>query len=86
MVEYLFTASGQLLAPSAVAAGADGTPVILQSGLVGGVYYTGRPDLTVGALFNGAFFRKTVNYSDGSSAIEPPETVLAGQIAARYFF
>ena len=81
MIEYRLNVLGE----PAVGDG-DGSIVQVTNALNLGVYYTGRHDLSVGAIFSAAFGFNEVLYSDGTSALYPPTTVITGQIAARYFF
>jgi hypothetical protein len=86
--EYLLTVSGEPPSSTAAQGGADGTVVTIQSGVVGGLYYTYHQDFTLGLLFSGTFYTQSINYSDPTipTAVLPPETALAFQTSARYFF
>jgi hypothetical protein len=86
MAEYLFTITSEPAAASTGTMGVDGTSVTLQHDFVFGAYYTGRADFTVGALLRFTNATSTTSYSDGTSAVGAPVRVLAGQVAARYFF
>jgi hypothetical protein len=86
MAEYLFTVTREAPTTSSDALGVDGTSVTLQHEFVFGAYYTGRADLTVGALFRFTDITSTTSYSDIPSVSGPPVRILAGQVAARYFF
>jgi hypothetical protein len=66
--------------------GGDGTVLNVTNSLIAGVYYTGRRDLSVGALLNATFIYATELYSDGSSALGPPITIVTAQATARYYF
>jgi hypothetical protein len=90
MAEYLFTVTVEkTVTSSANAAGAvadDNTLLTLRNAVAGGVYYTGRPDLQIGALFGATFDHVTTTGSDGSTSAQPSLTRLAGQVTGRYFF
>jgi hypothetical protein len=64
----------------------DGNIVRVTNSLSFGVYYTGRHDLSLGAIFSSAFGFNEILFSDGGSQLYPPTTTLTGQLAARYFF
>jgi hypothetical protein len=90
MAEYLFTLIDETTVSSQMNAmdqTADtNTLLTLENAAVFGAYYTGRRDLTVGALFSATFDRITATGSDGTALAQPPVTRLAGQVNARYFF
>jgi hypothetical protein len=86
MAEYLFTRISEAAAASSDTMGVDGTSTTYQNDLVFGAYYTGRADLTVGALLRYTVVASSTSYSDGTSAVGAPVRILAGQVAARYFF
>jgi hypothetical protein len=93
--EYLFTVDvvatqGVTSTMSETTADA-GTITTIQHGLVGGVYFTGKSDLQLGALFTAGFTQsaQSLSNSDGSgtdTVAQAPTTTLTGQINARYFF
>ena len=100
MAEYLFTVgyvptSG--LVPSANMMGLTpdaGTLTTLQHQFAAGVYYTGRSDLVVGALFTAtvASSATSTTQDDGTGSPQavtvdlPPVRAVGGQVTARYFF
>jgi hypothetical protein len=90
MAEYLFTVIDEKTVTSstdATGATADNNTILtLENAVAGGVYYTGRPDLQVGALFSATFDHITATGSDGTALAQPPLTKLAGQVMGRYFF
>jgi hypothetical protein len=99
MAEYLFTVGyvpTQGITPSSTAAEMTpdaGTVTSLQHQLVAGVYYTGRTDLVVGALFTSTFASSSATSTDDSTGTaetttldQPPTRALGGQVTARYFF
>jgi hypothetical protein len=81
MLEYRLNVLGE---PSV--GDGDGNIVQVTNALSFGVYYTGRKDLSLGAIFSTAFGYNQILFSDGSSQLYPPTTTVTGQIAARYFF
>lgn len=87
MGEYRFTFVNEATAATANTTGLDGGDAqVFIHALAAGLYYTGRRDLTLGAVFNASFNTSGVNYDDGSSAANPPVTTVSGEIAATYFF
>ena len=95
MAEYQFTFVDESFNPPSGGnlTGDAGTLTSLQHGFSVGVYYTGRRELQLGALFGATLIKSSVNYSGSSdptatstSVDQPPTTLLTGQITARYFF
>jgi hypothetical protein len=90
MAEYLFTLTvAKTVTSSTDASGAmadTSTVLTLENAVAGGVYYTGRPGLQVGALFSATFDHATSTGSDGTVTGYPPLTRIAGQVMGRYFF
>jgi hypothetical protein len=67
------------------------TQLTLHNGFVLGLYYTGRENLSVGALLNASIDEVTTTYGfDSNSMTNPtgkqPYSRVAGQITARYYF
>ena len=59
------------------------------------MYFTGRRDLVLGALFTATFAEAQASYTNADpttgddvtqTTVQPPLTRLTGQINARYFF
>ncbi len=98
MAEYLLTVTNSSTVSSTVdtqSLAADaGTVLTIQNGLAAGVYYTGRKDLVLGALFTATFAEAQQSTTDDTTGtpqtvtttVQPPLTRLTGQINARYFF
>jgi hypothetical protein len=89
MAEYLFSVRDDI---GIVTETLDSpTLLTLHNGFVLGVYYTGRENLSVGALLNASIDEVTTTFgADSSSMTTPtgkqPYTRVAGQITARYYF
>jgi len=95
MGEYRFTFVNETTAETAgttTTMGLDaGVAQVFTHSLAGGLYYTGRRDLILGAVLNASFTTSGINYDDTTtgdvaSVANPPVTTLSGQIAATYFF
>ena len=82
MVEYRFdlvTESFSGVSSSGVTVATTNTA--LRQGFAGGVYYTGRPELQLGAAFKGSV---AANSADGTALAST--TALSGLVTMRYFF
>lgn len=63
----------------------SGTTTTIDNGVAAGVFYTGKKELQVGAIFRGGFLSSSVSFG-GTSVSQPKTTELGGQLAMRYFF
>jgi hypothetical protein len=81
MVEYRFDFTTEAFGTPSLGATPVGTNGTLRQGFAGGVYYTGRPELQIGAAFKGSF---ATNSSDGVA--QPSTTAISGLTTMRYFF
>lgn len=80
MAEYRFAFAGESFSSTTGSAASTATRT-LEHGVVGGVYYTGRRDLTVGLGFSGTFVNTSVDVGT-----LPATHQLSGLATMRYYF